>query len=118
MKEFICICCPLGCHLSVDDSDKNDIKVTGNACIRGKNYAVEEVVSPKRMVTASVKVKDGKLNVLSVKTDRSIPKDKIFDALDRLKEVVVDAPVKIGDVILSDVYGADIVATRNIDRKD
>jgi CxxC motif-containing protein len=117
MKEFICICCPLGCHLSVDDSDKNDIKVTGNACIRGKNYAVEEVVSPKRMVTATVKVKGGKLSVLSVKTDKSIPKDKIFDALDRLKDVVVEAPVKIGDVILSDVYGADIVATKNIDKQ-
>ena len=115
MKEFICIVCPLGCHLSVDDSDKTDIKVTGNACIRGKNYAIEEVVSPKRMVTATVKVRGGKLNVLSIKTSKSIPKDKIFDTLDALKGTVVNAPIKIGDIILFDVYGADIVATKNID---
>ncbi len=68
MKEMICICCPLGCRLSVDDSDKNEIKVSGNTCPRGKTYAVQEATQPKRVVTSTVKVVGGEINVASVKT--------------------------------------------------
>ena len=32
MREFICIECPKGCHLSIDDN----LNVTGNSCPRGK----------------------------------------------------------------------------------
>ena len=56
MREFICINCPLGCHLTVDDSDKNNVKVTGNTCKRGETYGINEVLHPKRMVTSSVYV--------------------------------------------------------------
>ena len=74
MKEMICINCPMGCHLTVDDSDKSNIKVTGNTCPRGVTYAVNEVTSPKRMVTGSVKVVGGDIPMCSVKTVEAIPK--------------------------------------------
>lgn len=116
MKEFVCITCPMGCHLKVNDDDKNNIIVTGNTCPRGKLYGINEVTRPKRMVTSSVKVKNGIDLVVSVKTSEALDKNLIFDALNELKNIEVEAPVNIGDVIVSNVLdtGIDIVATRNV----
>ena len=114
MKELICINCPLGCRLSVDDKDLANIKVSGNTCPRGATYAVSEITAPKRMVTSSVPVVGSKVKRVSVKTSAPIPKNKIFDCLAELKKLTAKAPVKIGDVLLADVCGSgvDIVATR------
>lgn len=114
MKELICINCPLGCHLSVDDKDLANVKVTGNTCPRGVTYAVSEVTSPKRMVTSSVPVVGSKVKRVSVKTSQPIPKSKIFECLAEIKNLTAKAPVAIGDVLLSNVCdcGADIIATR------
>ena len=86
-KQFICINCPLGCHLEVDDSDLNDIKVSGNTCPRGKIYAISEVTAPKRMVTDSVPVDGGDVLRVSVKTAAPIPKEKIFDCIAVIRTV-------------------------------
>ena len=114
MRELICINCPLGCHLSVDDKDLANVKVTGNTCPRGVTYAVSEVTAPKRMVTSSVPVVGSKVLRVSVKTSAPIPKDKIIKCLAQIKTVTATAPVKIGDVLLANVCdsGADIIATR------
>ena len=114
MKELICINCPLGCRLSVDDKDLANVKVTGNTCPRGVTYAVSEVTEPKRMVTSSVPVVGSNVKRVSVKTSQPIPKNKIFQCLDEIKKIQAKAPVKIGDVLLANVCdsGADIVATR------
>ena len=114
MRELICINCPLGCHLSVDDKDVNEVKVTGNTCPRGVTYAVSEVTAPKRMVTSSVPVDGSTVQRVSVKTSQPIPKNKIFDCLAELKSLRAKAPVAIGDVLLANVCdsGVDIVATR------
>ncbi len=116
MREMICINCPMGCHLTVDDSDKNNIKVTGNTCPRGVTYAVNEVTAPKRMVTGSVKVVGGNLPMVSVKTREAIPKGLIFECLQALKLVTMTAPVVIGDVVVENVCGCgvDVIATKNI----
>lgn len=116
MKEFICISCPMGCHLSVDDTDKNNIIVTGNTCPRGKIYGINEVTRPKRMVTSSVKVINGIDLVVSVKTKEAIDKNLIFDVLNELKNIQVKAPVKIGDIIIKNVLnsGVDVIASRNV----
>ena len=114
MRELICINCPLGCHLSVDDADLKNIKVSGNTCPRGATYAVSEVTAPKRMVTSSVPVAGSVVSRVSVKTSAPIPKSQIFECLAAIKTVRAKAPVHIGDVLLKDVCGsgADIVATR------
>ena len=114
MKELICINCPLGCHLSVDDADVSNVKVSGNTCPRGVTYAVSEVTAPKRMVTSSVNVTGSKVKRVSVKTSAPIAKNKIFDCLAEIKKVTATAPVAIGDVLLANVCdsGVDVVATR------
>ena len=119
MKEMICICCPMGCHLQVDASDLNDIKVTGNTCPRGAKYAKDEMICPKRMVTSVVRVNGGTINMTSVKTSESIDKKLIFDSLDALKGITLDAPVHEGGVAVKNVCGSgvDFVVTKTVPKK-
>ncbi len=117
-REMICINCPMGCHLTVDDTDKNNIIVTGNTCPRGKTYAINEVTAPKRMVTGSVRVIGGVIAMASVKTREAIPKELIFSCLEELKKVQLIAPVRIGDVVVANVCGCgvDVIATKNVEK--
>lgn len=114
-KELICICCPMGCPLTVELEDGKIIGITGYTCKRGEVYARKEVISPTRIVTSTVEVEGGKTARISVKTKEDIPKGKIFQCVKALKGVTVKAPVHIGDVVLSNVAdtGVDIVATRD-----
>ena len=115
MKEMICICCPMGCRLKVYD-DETPIRVEGNTCRRGAKYGAEEAVCPKRVVTATVRVKGGDTELVSVKTKDAIPKRAIFDALALLKGRTVAAPIFEGDVVVKDILGTgvDFVATKTV----
>lgn len=112
MKNLICIICPRGCHLQVDDNNN----VTGNSCNRGKVYAIQELTSPTRIVTSTIKVLGGNLKRVSVKTNKPIPKDKIFEVMKEIDKTKLSAPVAIGEVLISNVLGlnSDVVATREI----
>lgn len=116
IRELICINCPLGCPLTVTLEDGTVTSVSGNTCKRGEVYGKKEVTNPTRIVTTSVPV-DGSdaERMVSVKTASDIPKGKIFDIMDALRDVRATAPVAIGDVILADVCGTgvDIIATKN-----
>jgi CxxC motif-containing protein len=52
--------------------------------------------------------------MVSVKTSKAVAKDKVFDVMEKIRKVSVQAPVEIGDIIISDLYGADIIATKEI----
>ncbi|MDG0889552.1 DUF1667 domain-containing protein [Paracholeplasma manati] len=112
MKELTCIVCPVGCHLSVDES----LKVVGNRCPRGEKYAIVERTSPKRMITTTVRTTFEDCPRLSVKTKEPVPKSLMFDILATLEGIVVEKNVKIGDVIVADAChtGVDIIATKSI----
>ena len=114
MVELICITCPRGCHLQVDEN----LNVTGNMCPRGAVYAKAELTHPVRMVTSSVSIESEIASRLPVKTKDPIPKELIFKVMEEIEKVSVKAPIKIGDVIIKDVLGTgvDIVATKNIER--
>lgn len=119
IKELICIGCPLGCMLAVEMEGTAVLNVTGNTCPRGKAYAEKEVTNPMRIVTSTVRVFGGDRVSVSCKTKSDIPKDKIFDVIRALKDVVVEASVHIGDVLVENVAGTgvDIVATSNVHMK-
>lgn len=115
-KEMVCICCPLGCALTVTE-ENGELKVIGNTCNRGEEYGKKEATNPTRIVTTSVRVKNGVLPVVSVKTEQDIPKGKIMKCIEILREIEVDAPVHIGDVVAENVAGTGIkvIATKNIE---
>lgn len=118
IKELTCINCPMGCTLKVEIPENGETKVSGYTCNRGLDYGLKEVTNPRRTVTSTVRVKDGVLPVVPVKTGTDIPKDLIFRCIEELSAVTVSAPVKIGDIIVENILGtgSDIVATRNVDR--
>lgn len=113
MKEFTCIICPRGCRLKVDDQ----MNVTGNTCPRGKEYAISELTNPVRTITSSVRVSNREDLLASVKTSGSIPKGKIFEVMDEINKLEVEAPTKIGQVVKANILGlgVDILITKNID---
>ncbi|MCI8326780.1 MAG: DUF1667 domain-containing protein [Lachnospiraceae bacterium] len=114
-RELTCIGCPLGCQITVM-MDQGEIKeVTGNTCPRGEEYARKEVLAPTRIVTSTVRLEGGDIAAIPVKTKQDIPKSKIFDVMDELKDVVVKVPVHIGDVVLEDVAGTGVpvIATKD-----
>ncbi|MEM2930997.1 MAG: DUF1667 domain-containing protein [Thermoproteota archaeon] len=111
--EYTCIVCPAGCLLRVE-ADENHVKVDGAACPRGVEYARQESSDPRRMVFTVVRVRNGELPTVSVKTSRPIPKNKVFNLMRMLASIELEAPVEIGEVILRDAYGADVIATRRV----
>lgn len=114
-KNMICITCPIGCELEVE-VEGDEIFVSGNNCKRGEVYAKAEVTAPKRMITSIINVEKGKYRCASVKTTEPVDKNMIFEILDEIKKVSIEAPINIGDVIIEDIFGTgvDIVATSDV----
>ena len=112
--KIICINCPKGCELEAEMKDGKPV-VTGHACPKGEEYGRAELVSPTRMVTGLVRVA-GMRKPLPVKTKSAVPKKKIDEVLFAMHQATVQLPVRIGDVIVSNVAGTgvDLVATANM----
>lgn len=115
-RELTCIGCPMGCSISVMMEGKEIKDISGYTCKRGREYAAKEVSAPTRILTTTVRVKNGMLPVVSVKTRKDIPKEKIFECMRALQHVQVEAPVEIGTVILENVAetGVDVIATKRV----
>ncbi len=114
IHRILCIICPMGCEITVRLRDGEVVSVEGARCPRGRDYAVEEIKSPKRVVMSVIKCRGGDLPTVSVKTDKPVPKDRIWDIMEVLSSTEVDAPVEVGQVIVENVLGlgVNIVATR------
>lgn len=108
-RELTCIVCPRGCQMTVEIGD--EISVSGNLCPRGKVYAQNECVNPQRTVTSTVRTSDG--GVVAVKTEGTIPKAKMMECMEIINSIVLELPVKVGDVACEDVFGTRIVVTQN-----
>ena len=114
MKELICIVCPKGCHLKVDE--ENGFAVTGNGCPRGAEYGKKELTCPTRVITSTVKITGAIHSRCPVKTDRDIPKGLIFQAMELLNSVELHAPVHRGDVVIPNILstGANFIVTKDM----
>jgi CxxC motif-containing protein len=118
--NYICVTCPVGCSLEVEHHGRNILKVKGNQCKRGLRYAETEHHDPRRMLTTTVKVRGGFHPLVPVQTKSPIPKSRIFDILDQLRQTEIVAPVKIGQIVLQDASGTgiDIIASRDLQAKN
>lgn len=111
-KHLTCIVCPMGCDITVTMENENIIGISGNTCPRGAEYAKNECTNPQRTVTSTIMCENGK--IVPVKTSKPIPKDKIFDCMKIINSTVLKTPLKIGDIAVHDVFGADITVTANM----
>ena len=122
-KELICVICPNGCQLQaeIQEGERPAVtNVTGNLCDKGPEWARQEIVNPMRTIASSVLVEDGDLPMVSVRTDSAIPLKKIFEVMKEIRAARVNAPVRIGDVIIEKVTGltCNIIATRNVKKTE
>lgn len=113
--NLICINCPKGCHLSIENIDGKFV-VTGNSCPRGEKYAIEEMSNPVRTLTTTLKINSIKYERLPVISSKPLPKDKIMDAMKALKGIEVNAPIKLGDAVVKNILDldVDILASKSI----
>lgn len=114
MTSLICITCPKGCHLTVDED--NGYTVTGNACPRGAVYGKNELQHPVRVITSTVKITGAAVPRLPVKTDKALPKEKMFACMSLLDGITVQSPVKVGQILAEHILDTDvnIVATKTM----
>lgn len=117
MREMVCIVCPVGCALTVEQNGEK-ISVRGNACPKGAAFAREEVLDPKRTLTTTVRVAGGKTPLTSVRSTSPVKKGEMRELVRQLNGITLTAPVAIGQVILAGAgeNRAAIVATRRVDK--
>ena len=105
-RNLTCIVCPRGCQMTVTLEDGKVMGVEGNFCRRGMTYANDECTNPRRTVTSTVRCTDG--TIVAVKTENTIPKEKMLEVMAEINAVHPAGDLKIGDVIIEDVCGTGV----------
>lgn len=115
IKNLTCIECPRSCALTVDIENCRVVKVSGEKCPKGRDYAVSEVENPRRILTSTVRARGLNLKMVPVRTDRPIPKDRILEAAAEVRKIKLESPIKAGDVIVNNFLGlgVNMLATRD-----
>lgn len=115
-KEIICTVCPRGCHITVAGDGENIKNIEGYICKRGLEYAQNEYINPVRILTTIVKVEDKENELIPVRSEKPLPRNKIFDCMDVIKKTSVKTPVKRYDVVIENICGTgiNIVATKDL----
>jgi CxxC motif-containing protein len=115
-KELICIVCPNGCEIKVE-FENGELNIQGEQCKRGREYAECEMTNPMRTLSTSVLVENGEFPLVSVRLTKPVPKSRIFDIMNQIREVRLQAPVHIGFVVLDNVCGCDsnVIVTKNVE---
>lgn len=120
--QFNCTTCPSECLLTVEverDADGAVVEarsVTGNSCPRGNTFAHQELTCPMRVLTTTVAVSGGDEALLPVRTAEAIPLALHAQAMDLIRGLVIEAPIRMGDVVLEDLLDTsiDLVASMDI----
>jgi CxxC motif-containing protein len=118
-RTFTCIVCPNGCEIDAEYEGTNVLSVTGNLCPKGKAYVTQELIDPRRTIASSVRVLGGTMPLASVRLNRPVPKDRIFDVMAEIRRKTLQAPVRIGDVVIENVLGlgSDVLITKNVEKE-
>lgn len=122
--QFNCTTCPSECLLTVEierDVNGNVARVrsvTGNSCPRGDKFAHQELTCPMRVLTTTVAVSGGDETLLPVRTAEAIPLALHAQAMNLIRGLVVNAPIRMGDIMLEDLLDTNInlIASMDIDR--
>lgn len=119
IKVIRCIVCPTGCEIKVNKDKNNKITFEGYTCNRGLEYAEQEYYEPKRIITTTMRVEDGLLPLIPVRSDKPILKEKLKDVLNEIAKVKIKAPVKMGEILIENVLNIEvnIIASRNLESR-
>ena len=113
-RTMTCIVCPRGCRMEVTSDGDKLISCANNFCKRGETYAKAEIAAPVRVLTTTVATNFRHMPRLPVKTNAPIPKNKIYEAMNQIKNIIVDKDVAMGEVLISDFIekGVDLVSCK------
>ena len=111
-KKLTCIVCPVGCNLKINSIDGCSYIVKGYKCKKGKIFAEEEIIDPRRIITTTIKIDSKRLNRLPVKTNNPVPKDKIINFVKQIKKIKIKPPIRMGDILSRNIFnsGVDIIS--------
>ena len=121
--RFNCTTCPSERLLTVEVERNADgavvevRSVTGNSCPRGDTFAHQELTCPMRVLTTTVAVSGGDEALLPVRTAEAIPLSLHAQAMDLIRGMVVEAPIRMSDVVLENLLNTniDLIASMDID---
>ena len=115
-STLVCLTCPIGCRLEVMHKADHSLSVTGNKCPKGSEYAQEESLAPKRVVTATCRTCSPQSPRLPVKTTSPFPREHISELLERLYSLRLHPPIRAGQVVVANFgdTGIDVVAARSL----
>ncbi len=115
--DVTCILCPIGCNATVAVDRGTVVSVTNLECPRGEAYVLNEVTAPRRDFFTIIQVTGASVPVLPVRTTGPIPKERLFDCARALADVVVRAPIRLGDVVVQNLLnlGVDVISTKDLD---
>ena len=116
-KRFTCVTCPVGCEVDVELQNGSIVSIKGNKCDKVKEFVLQELKEPMRVLTTTVRIEGAKWAMLPVRTDKPIPKRLFLQAMGELAGIDLKAPVHMSEVIVRDIAGssANIVATRTME---
>lgn len=112
-----CRVCPIGCELKIiKNEQQSSYSVEGNKCNRGKEYGINEVSQPSRMLTSRVLLKNGPMSRLPVKTNGIVPESLVDKCMEIIRTTEVSAPVEKDQIIIKNIFdtGIDVVAARKV----
>ncbi len=111
-RQLTCIVCPTGCELTITEQN-GELIVQGNVCKRGKQYAIDEITNPVRVLTTTVQLDCPDMPLMPVRTDAQIPKDKQLECMNIIKQIKLKPPINRGQIIIENILGlnANIIAT-------
>lgn len=118
-RTFTCIVCPNGCEMEAEYEGATVQSVSGQRCPKGKAYVMQELIDPRRTIASSVRVTGGEMPLVSVRTAHAIPKNRIFDVMAEINQITLQAPVALGQIVISNVLGlgSDIIATKPVEKR-
>ena len=114
-KTVRCIVCPTGCEIHVKNVS-GELIIEGHTCKRGEEYAKTEFIAPRRILTTTMRVKNGLIPLIPVRTNIPIPKEKLVDVLKEIAKLEIEAPLVMGDILINNVLGLDanVIASRDM----
>jgi CxxC motif-containing protein len=118
-RQFTCIGCPIGCPLQLEHEGNEIVEISGYECNRGAKYARQEFTDPRRSTSTTVAISGAMWGRLPVKVTDPVPKERVMEAVRKIHELHIEAPVKLGEVFIEDFLGekgVHVVACRSMER--
>jgi CxxC motif-containing protein len=118
-EHYTCIGCPIGCPLQLKHEGSEIKEISGYQCNRGAKYARQEFIDPRRSLSTTITISEALWDRLPVKVTGPIHKAQVREAVRKIHQLSVKAPVRLGQVLIEDFMGEKsihVVSCRSMKR--